>query len=306
MTRTTPQTPRPRRADARHVFRTTLGLLASALRFLCLLLRPQARLAARCLVVEKELALYVERKVKPRRFDDAGRITLALLSTFADVKEVLVAVKPSALVRWKRRLWALYWRWKSRPRGRPRIPKDVQALIAHMSRDNPTWGEERIHSELLLKLGIGYCPRAIQRYIHKDPGRGPGRHVSRERWSTFVRGHIDAILACDFFTEVTLGFTSFYVFVVMELGTRRILHVNVTRHPTADWTTQQLRDAIPAEHPYRFLIHDRDKIFSLALDAAVSHMGIRVLKTPRPQRPTPSANASSGPSAASALISSSS
>jgi transposase InsO family protein len=99
-----------------------------------------------------------------------------------------------------------------------------------------------------------------------------------------VRNHAQAIVACDFCVVVTATFHLLYVFVLMEHATRRILHVNATAHPTAAWTLQQLREAIPADHAYRFLLHDRDSIFSPQLDQSVCNLGIRVLKTP-PQSP---------------------
>ena len=95
-----------------------------------------------------------------------------------------------------------------------------------------------------------------------------------------MRNHGQAIVACDFCGVVTATFRLLYVFVLMEHATRRILHCNVTAHPTAQWTLQQLRETIPSEHGYRFLIHDRDCIFSQHLDQHVQHLGLRVLKTP--------------------------
>lgn len=97
---------------------------------------------------------------------------------------------------------------------------------------------------------------------------------------TFVRNHFQGILACDFFVTVTASFRVLYVFVVMEVGTRRITHFNVTAHPTADWTLQQFREIITGEEPYRFLIHDRDSIYSFEFDSAVKSMGLSILKTP--------------------------
>jgi hypothetical protein len=99
-----------------------------------------------------------------------------------------------------------------------------------------------------------------------------------------VRNHAQAIVACDFCVVVTATFRLLYVFVLMEHATRRILHVNVTAHPTASWTLQQLREAIPADHDYRFLLHDRDSIFAAQLDRSIQHLGLRVLKTP-PESP---------------------
>ena len=96
-----------------------------------------------------------------------------------------------------------------------------------------------------------------------------------------MRNHAEAMIACDFFVVVTARFRIRYVFVLMELGRRRILHYNVTDHPSAEWTLQQLREALPDDHPFRFLVHDRDSIFSRELDQAVAAMGMRVCRTPR-------------------------
>src|SRR5229473_6109601 len=100
------------------------------------------------------------------------------------------------------------------------------------------------------------------------------------RWLTFVRNHAQAMVACDFFVVFTAQFRILYVLVIMELGRRQILHYNVTAHPSAEWTLPQFRQALTEEHPYRFLIHDRDSIFSKDLDQAVTAMGVRILKTP--------------------------
>jgi transposase InsO family protein len=224
------------------------------------------------------LALYLERKAKPQRAKDAARLTLVLLSRLFAWQQVLTIVKPDTFIRWHRQGIRLFWRWKSKRRGRPRIPPEVQQLIAEMAQRNPTWGEERIAAEFLLQLGIRVSPRTVRRYMPDDTGsqRGP----SSQRWMTFVRNHAQGILACDFFVAITATFRVFYVFVVLEVGTRRIAHFNVTAHPTADWTLQQFREVITGEAPYRFVVHDRDSIYSSELGSALKSMGMRVLKTP--------------------------
>ena len=103
-----------------------------------------------------------------------------------------------------------------------------------------------------------------------------------------MRNHAQAIVACDFCVVVTATFRLLYVVGVMEHATRRMLHCNVTTHPTASWTMQQLREAIPVDHTYCFLLHDRDSIFSQQLDQRIRHLGLRVLKTPQQ---SPQANA---------------
>jgi putative transposase len=187
--------------------------MCDAGRFLLLYLRPGPALAAENLFLRKQLALYQEHHTAPRR---ATRLALA----------------------WLRH-------WQLRP-GRPRIPAELQALICQMAQDNPTWGQERIANELLLKLSLRVSPRVV----------------------------------CDFCVAVTATFRILYVFMVIEHGSCRLVYVNVTAHPTAQWTLQQLREAIPSDHCYRFFIHDRDSIFSKQVDQGVRHMGLRVLKTP--------------------------
>lgn len=103
-----------------------------------------------------------------------------------------------------------------------------------------------------MKLGILISPRTVRRYLGHS--RGP-LGVSNQRWSTFVRNHAQAIIACDFFTAVTAGFRLLYVFVVMDVGSRRLLHLNVTAQPTTDWTLQQFHEALTGDHPYGFVIH---------------------------------------------------
>src|ERR687885_326820 len=258
---------------------TLLTLLVDVVQFLRLCLRPAPVLAAENLFLRKQLALYQERHVKPRRATAATRLAMVRLARWFDWRQALAVVQPATFISWHRQGFRLLWRWKSRP-GRPRIPGELQALIRQMARENPTWGQERIANELLLKLGLRVSPRTVRRYMPKRLNRDPGRRVTTQRWATFVRNHAQAIVACDFCVVVTATFHLLYVFVVMEHATRRILSVNVTAHPTAAWTLQQLREAIPADHSYRFLIHDRDSIFSQQLDQSIQNLGLRVLKTP--------------------------
>jgi hypothetical protein len=207
-------------------------------------------------MLRRQLALYVERGVKPRRIDPATRITLALLSRFLDWRNALVVVRPETMIRWHRAGWRLFWRLKSRPR-RPPIPKQLQALIRRMGSENPSWGEERIANELLLKLGIQVSPRTVRKYL---PPRPPGRPRGDLRWSTFLRLHAQGIISCDFMVVVTATFRLLYVFVVIEHRSRRLIHCNVTANPSAAWTLQQLREAIGFEERYQYLLHDRDSI----------------------------------------------
>jgi transposase InsO family protein len=131
-----------------------------------------------------------------------------------------------------------------------------------------------------LKLGIQVSARTVQKYLLEDPKAGRRQAVPTQRWMTFVRNHAKGMLACDFFVSVTVRFQFIYVFVMMEIGSRRLVHFNVTSHPTAAWTLQQFREAIDNSRDYRFVIRDRDSIYSKEFDLAVRAMGVRVLKTP--------------------------
>jgi len=153
-----------------------------------------------------------------------------------------------------------------------------------MAASNRTWGEERIANELLMKLGIRVSPRTVRRYMPSRPRPKPGT----QPWSTFVRNHARCVLASDFFVVVTATFRILYVFVVLEVGTRRILHWNVTAHPTSDWTAQQFRMVISGDEAHRYVIHDRDTIYSNDVDRTIDALGLTVLKTPVH---TPQANA---------------
>jgi len=223
------------------------------LRFVRILFARRATLIAENLFLRKQLALFQERKVKPRRTTASARLILITLGRWFDWRDALVIVKPNTFLKWHRIGFRMFWRWKSRRRGRPPLPKNLR----------PTWGEERIANELLLKLGIRISPRTVRKSLDRDRPRG---RTGTQRWSTFVRNHAKAIVACDFLISVTASFRILYVFVAMEVGSRRVLHCNVTDHPTAEWTIQQFREFLAFEHPYRFVIHDRDSIFSTALD----------------------------------------
>jgi transposase InsO family protein len=251
-------------------------LIADLCRFVVLSLKSRSALAAENLFLRKQLALYQERKAKRLPASIAVRWTMIALGKLFAWREALAIVKPDTYVGWHGLAFRLFWRWKSRPTGRPSLPKNIRALIRKMDRENPTWGEERIGNELLLKLNIRVSPRTVAKYLTRDRPRG----VSNQRWKTFIGNHAKAVVACDFFVSVTATFRVLYVFVAMEVGSRRVLHFNVTSYPTAEWTSQQFRELLAFDHPYRFVIHDRDSIFSAGLDTAVKNMGVKVLKTP--------------------------
>jgi putative transposase len=189
----------------------------------------------------------------------------------------LLIVKPATLIGWHRTAFRLFWRWKSKPVGRPQISAEVTRLIRRMAAENPTWGEERIADELLLKLHVRLSPRTLGKYLKQRPCP---RGSKDQRWSAFLHNHAHGMVACDFFVSVTACFRILYIVVALEIGSRRLVHFNVTEHPTAEWTLQQLREALPGDRDCRFLLHDRHKSFSEKLDEEVESWGIHVLRSP--------------------------
>ena len=239
-------------------------------------MRTSSAIRAENLVLRRQLARYIERGVKPRRVDHETRVSLALFSRLFEWRNAVVNVRPSTVVRWHRLGWRIFWRWKCRG-GRPPIPPELRALIRKLATENVLWGEERIASELLVKLGIRVSPRTVRKYM---PRRPPGMPRGDQRWSTFLKNHAKGLLACDFFVAVTATFRMLYVFVVIEHGRRRLVYVNVTAHPSADWTLQQLREVVGEEGSPKHLIHDRDRIFAKHLDDSIKALGLKVLRSP--------------------------
>jgi transposase InsO family protein len=170
----------------------------------------------------------------------------------------LVIVKPETVIHWHRQGFKLYWRWKSRPKrlGRPTIPREHIEFIRRMSADNPSWGEDKINEELRVKFGVSHSTSTIRKYMARRRPRRDG-----QKWRTFIKNHSHELFACDFMTQHTALFTTVYVFVVMEISTRRIVHCNVTESPALDWVKIQIRDIAAFDRKPRFLLHDNDGIF---------------------------------------------
>ncbi len=170
-----------------HCLRTLSLVAFDLIRLVTLAARPRAALVAENLFLRKQLALFQERKVRPRRADASTRWMMAALSQWFAWRDALVNVQADTLLRWHRQGFRLFWRWKSKTAGRPRLPNNLQALIREMAADNPTWGQERIANELQLKLRIRVSPRTVAKYLRRGgPVRAPD---PKQRWLTFVHNH---------------------------------------------------------------------------------------------------------------------
>src|SRR5215467_4294894 len=196
-----------------HSLRTLSSVACDLVRLLVLVSRSRRALAAENLFLRKQLAMFQERKVKPHRANDSTQLIMVILGRLFAWRGALVNVQPDTFIRWHRKGFRLLWRWKSRPVGRPRIPKDLRRLIQEMAAENPTWGEERIANQLNLKLTIRISPRTVGKYLRRQsPARTPD---PKQRWLSFVRHHAKVMVACDFFVVFTAVFRTLYVFLVL-------------------------------------------------------------------------------------------
>jgi putative transposase len=203
-------------------------------------------------------------------------LLLLLASRLRAWAGALPIVRPETLLRWHRQGFRLVWRRKSAPRSRPSpLTTATIDLIQQMARDNPLWGAERIRGELV-KLGIRVSKRTIQKYTRPArPSRPPG-----QTWATFLRNHTHELWACDFLQVTDLLFRPLFAFFIVELGSRRVVHVGVTRHPTDAWVAQQLREATPYGERPRFLLRDNDAKYGARFAQVAEASGITVVRTP--------------------------
>ncbi|MCJ7700617.1 MAG: integrase core domain-containing protein [Anaerolineales bacterium] len=231
----------------------------------------------RDLIIENALLrqqlIVLKRQVKRPQLTQGDRLRLVFLARLNKFwKHSLHIVQPNTLLRWHRDLFRRYWRRKSKSKQRkPRILPETIKLIKQIVRNNFLWGAERIRGELL-KLGIKISKRTIQKYMPKN------REKTSQTWKTFLTNHASQIWACDFTVVHDLFFRPLYIFVIIELQSRRVVHAAVTRSPTDEWSAQQLREATPWGAWPKYLIRDRDKKFGTHF--AATARGIMILKTP--------------------------
>jgi putative transposase len=238
--------------------------------------RSKSELKAENALIRQQLII-LQRQVKRPTFTRTDRILLVLLARIVRTwQQALVIVQPDTLLRWHRELFRMYWKRKSMIASHtPKVAAETIALIRQMATDNRLWGAERIRGELL-KLGIRVCKRTIQKYL-----RGVRTHQPRgQKWSTFLRTHADQIWACDFLQVTDLFFRPLFAFFFIELKTRKVIHVGVTRSPTDAWVAQQLREATPYGQAPKYLIRDNDRKFGPCFARVAKTSTIKILKTP--------------------------
>jgi len=252
--------------------------LATLIHILDLAAKDRAQLVLENAALRHQLAVLKRSVSKPKIEDSDRMVWIMFRRMLKEWKEALIFVKPDTVVRWHRKGFQHYWRRKSRSKpGRPPIGMSVILLIRRMSEENPTWGAPRITDELAL-LGHEVGETTVAKYMVRAKGKPPS-----QTWLTFLRNHMATTAACDFFTVPTATFKVLYCFVVMSLDRRRILHINLTDHPTAEWTARQLLEAFPGGgFVPRFLMRDRDASYGWEVWRAVKAMGItEIASTPR-------------------------
>jgi hypothetical protein len=229
------------------------------------------------LALRQQLAVLKRRHPQPRFAAPDKLFWVILRRLLPGWKRALILVEPETIVRWHRTGFKLYWTWLSRHRnrvGRKCVSKELRELIFRMVAENPTWGAPRIHGELKM-LGYDISERTVLRWMRKAP-RNPERVM---RWATFLSNHREAIAAMDFFTVPTLAFGVHYCFFVIAHDRRRILHCNVTKHPTSAWVVQQLREAFPYDSAPSYLIFDRGAQFNEEVIDTMKSFGIQPKRT---------------------------
>src|ERR1022692_1147584 len=255
------------------MFRNLQFLLGSILR----IFRSRSSLLLENLVLRQQLSVFKRKHPRPH-IASVDQVFWVLVRRFwSGWKQALIIVTPDTVVRWHRAGFAVYWRAISRTRrvfGRKRISKEVRNLIFRMVAENQTWGAPRVHGELLM-LGFDVSERTISRWMRRAP-RNP---EPAKRWLSFLHNHSEAIAAMDFFTVPTVTFNLLYCFFIISHDRRRILHFNVTPHPTSSWIVQQLREAFPYQSSPRFLLFDHDQKYGLDVPAAIRALQITDMQT---------------------------
>jgi putative transposase len=238
------------------------------------LLVPRLVLMTENLVLRQQLVVLHRVTKRPRLRSQDRLFWVALSHLWRDWRSLLVIVKPETVIKWHRQGFKCYWRWKSRAGrvGRPRVDQEIRDLIRRMSRENPLWGAPRIQAELHL-LGYEIAESTVAKY------RVRSSKPPSQNWKSFLTNHAGEIAAIDFFTVPTVTFKVLYGFVVLLHDRRPVVHFNVTAHPTAVWTAQQIIEAFPQETAPRFLLRDRDQIYGDLFRQRVAGMGIEEVVT---------------------------
>ena len=248
-----------------------IKLLQAIFQWLLLRFRSRASLEAEILMLRQQLGVLRLRSPQRARPGVWDRVILVWLYRLCpSVLAAVHIVQPATLLRWHRKGFRAYWRWKSRPTGgRPRIDTELRGLIRRLGEENPLWGAPRIHGELLM-LGYRVSQTTVAKYVVKRPYRTRG-----PSWKAFLKSHADGIASMDFVIVPTLTFRLLYCLVILNHARRKIIHIAVTTIPTAEWVARQITEAFPWNDAPDYLIRDRDPVFDRLVQRRIQAMGIR-------------------------------
>ena len=243
------------------------------IRFVILVLGGHQQVALENAALRQQLAVFKRDVKRPqlRRWDRL--FWIGLRAIWKDWKSALVIVRPETVISWQQKRFKRYW-WRlsqSKGPGRPRVSSEIRTLISHMAATNPFWGAPRVHGELL-KLGYEISERTVSRLMPKNDKK------PSQTWTTFLRNHVGQMVSIDFFTVATVRLHVLYVFVILAHDRRRLLHFNVTEHPTAVWAAQQIIEAFPEDRAPRYLLRDRDGIYGHCFTTRIEGMGIEQVR----------------------------
>ena len=237
-------------------------------------LRSRAALELEVIALRHQLAvLRRQRPSRPRLFSVDRLLWIFLYRVWQRCRDLMVLVKPATVVQWHRQGFRLYWLWRSRS-GRPSVDREIRDLIRQMSSANPLWGAPRIHGELL-KLGIEISQATVAKYMPRRPA------TPSPTWRNFLRNQAIGIAAIDMFVVPSATFRLLFVALILVRDRRKIVHFNVTRHPTTAWLSRQVTEAFPWDTAPRFLLRDCDSSYGSVFSKRLEAMGITEVTTAR-------------------------
>jgi len=248
-----------------------IAVLRALASFLPTLFRSRASLQMEILALRHQLAVYQRQPVRPRLRTSDRLLWSWIARVWTQWQNVLVIVQPKTVVAWQRRRFRDHWRRLSRP-GRPPASPEIRSLIRRMSSANTLWGAPRILGELR-KIGIDVAKSTVKRYMVQGPRRGS------PTWKTFLRNHARELVSVDFFVVPTVRFRVLFVFLVLATDRRKVIHYNVTEHPTSEWTSRQILQAFPWDTVPRYVLRDRDSIYGSAFRQTVQNLEMTEILT---------------------------
>ena len=248
----------------RAILRALIGLV-------CFRFRSRASLELEVIALRQQLGLLQQRHHHRLIFPRAERhLWILLYRIWPSALKMMHLVQPRTVIKWHRRGFYWYWRWKShfnKPPPNKKVTLEIRDLIRRMRAENPTWGPKRIQGELS-KLGIKLGETTI--YMHLPRFKPP----SPPGWRVFLRNHIHETVAADLFVVVSATYRLIYGFVVLQLNRRKIIHIDCTYHPTQEWLAAQISNAFKGRATPKYFMRDRDACYGSVFRDRLKKLGV--------------------------------